>query len=78
MHATAQGGRSWQPFGEGINAHQNFRQPRICYFREKCVVFARNRNFANLILYNMQYVPYFRALLAQETLFLTQKITSFA
>ena len=36
-----QGGRSWQPLGEGNNSHQSFRQAYICYFRDKCVVFAR-------------------------------------
>ena len=45
---SAQGGRSWQPFGEGKNGHANFRQARICYFRDKCVVFARNLKFSNL------------------------------
>ena len=69
----AQGGRSWQPFGEGKNGLKNFRQPRICYFCDKYVVFARNCKFANLIQYNMQYVPCYSELLAQETLFLTQK-----
>ena len=44
---TVQGGRSWQPFGEG----------------HKCVVFARNCKFANLIQYNMQYIPCYSALL---------------
>ena len=48
MHATAQDGKSWQPFGEDKNGHKNFREARICYFREKCVVFARNRKFAKL------------------------------
>ena len=69
-----QGGRSWPPFGEGKNGHKSFRQARICYFRDKCVVFACNCKIANLIQYNMQYVPcYTSALLAQKTLFLTQK-----
>ena len=30
---TNQGGRSWQPFGEGKNGHTNFSQARIYYFR---------------------------------------------
>ena len=30
---------------------------RIYYFRDKCFVFARNRKFANLTQYNMQYIP---------------------
>ena len=42
-----QGGRSWQLFGEGKNGHKSFRQARLCYFRDKCVVFERNRKFAN-------------------------------
>ena len=43
-----QGGRTWQPFVGGKNGHENFRQARIYNFRDKCVVFARNRKFANL------------------------------
>ena len=43
-----QGGRSWQPFGEGKNGQKPFRQACICYFRDKCVVFARSCKFANL------------------------------
>ena len=71
----AQGSRSWQPFGEGKNGHRNFRQVRIYYFRDKCVVFARNSKFENLTQYNMQYIPCNSALLSQKTLFLTQKGT---
>ena len=70
---TPQSGRSWQPFGEGKKGHKNFRQARICYFRDKCVVFARNRKFTNLTPSNMQYIPCISALLAKEELFLTQK-----
>ena len=43
----------WQKlaaFRRGQNGHENFRQARICYFRDKCVVFARNCKFANSIL----------------------------
>ena len=43
-----QGGRTWQPFVRGKNGHENFRQTRIYNFCDKCVVFARNRKFANL------------------------------
>ena len=43
-----QGGRTWQPFVGGKNGHENFRQTRIYNFCDKCVVFARNRKFANL------------------------------
>ena len=43
-----QGGRSWQPFVGGKNGHKNFRQTRIYNFRDKCIVFARNRKLANL------------------------------
>ena len=40
---TTQGGRNWQqPFGEHKNGHKNFCQVPICYFRDKCIVFARN------------------------------------
>ena len=41
-----QGGRTWQPFVGGKNGRENFRQARIYNFRDKCVVFARNRKFA--------------------------------
>ena len=44
-----QGGRSWQPFGEGKNGHKSFCLAYICYFRDKCVVFAPNCKFANSI-----------------------------
>ena len=43
-----QGGRTWQPFVGSKNGNENFRQARIYNFRVKCVVFARNRKFANL------------------------------
>ena len=43
-----QGGRTWQAFVGGKSGHENFRQTRICNFRNKCVVLARNRKFANL------------------------------
>ena len=66
-----QGGRSWQHFGKGKNDHKNFCQARVYYFRDKCVVFARNCKFANLTQYDMQYMPCNSAFLAQETLFLT-------
>ena len=78
MHATAQDGKSWQPFGEDKNGHKSFHQVCICYFCDKCVVFAQNYKFANLIQYNMQYIPCNSALLAKETLFLTQKGTFLA
>ena len=35
-----QGGRSWQPFGQGKNGHKNFRQMRIYFFLNKYVDFA--------------------------------------
>ena len=37
--------------------HENFRQARIYNFRVKCVVFARNRKFAKLTQWYMQYIP---------------------
>ena len=43
-----QGGRTWQPFVGSKNGKENFCQARIYNFRDKCVVFARNRKFANL------------------------------
>ena len=43
-----QGGRTWQPFVGRKNDNENFRQARIHNFRDKGVVFARNRKFANL------------------------------
>ena len=46
---SAQGGRTWQPFVGGKNGHENFRQARTYNFCDKCVVFARNLKFANLI-----------------------------
>ena len=45
---STQGGRTWQPFVGGKNGHENIRQTHIYNFRDKCVVFARNRKFANL------------------------------
>ena len=75
---VCQGGRTWQPFVGSKNVNENFRQAHIYNFRVKCVVFARNRKIAKLIQWNMQYLPCNSALLAQETLFLTQKGTFFA
>ena len=46
MFSHDQGGRTWQPFVMGKNGHENFRQSRIYTFRNKCVVFLRNRKFA--------------------------------
>ena len=51
---------------------------QIFVFCDKCVAFAHNYKFANLTHNNMQYIPCNSALLAQETLFLTQKGTFFA
>ena len=47
-------------------------------FASNASFFVRNRKFAKLTLCNMQYIPCNSALLAQETLFLTQKGTFFA
>ena len=47
-HILKQGGRTWQPFVGGKNGRENFRQARIYNFRDKCVIFVRNRKFANL------------------------------
>ena len=48
MIGMRHGGRTWQRFVGGKNGHENFRQARIYNFRDKCVVFARNRKFAKL------------------------------
>ena len=77
-HIAVEGGRTWQPFVGSKNGNENFRQARIYNFCVKCVVFARNRKFAKLTQWKMQYIPCNSALLAQETLFLTQKGTFFA
>ena len=58
----------------GKNGHENFRQSDIYNFCDKFVIIARNRK-ATLTQQNMQYIPCNSALLAQETLFLTQKGT---
>ena len=71
-----QGGRSWQPFGEGKNGHETFVK-RNYYFRDKCDVFARNCKFGNLTQHKMQYLPCNSALLVQETLFLRRKKNTF-
>ena len=42
----------------------NFRQARINYFCDICVVFARNCKIAHLTQYKMQYMPWKSALLA--------------
>ena len=49
VSSESQGARCWQPFSEGKNGHKSFRLAYICYFRDKCVVFARNCKFANSI-----------------------------
>ena len=63
----AQGGRSWQPFGEGKEGHKNFRQARIYFFFcGKCVVFARDCKFENLTEYNMPYGALNRTITAKN------------
>ena len=56
-------------------AIKDFCQVHFCDFRDKCVVFACNFKFANLIQYDMQYIPCNNALLVQETLLLSQRST---
>ena len=70
--AVKQGGRSWQPFIESKNCHKNVLLARIRYFCDKWIVRARHCTLANLTQFNMQYIVYISALLAQKTLFLTQ------
>ena len=41
-------GRTWQPFVGGKNGNENSRQARIYNFRDKCVIFVRNRKFVKL------------------------------
>ena len=60
-HHYRHDGRSWQPFVEGKNGHENFRQTGIYYFRDKCVVFVRNCKFKNLTQYDIQYIPWYSA-----------------
>ena len=55
---TDQVGRNWQHFGEGKKDHKNFRQARVYYFRDKCVVFARNCKFAPLTQCNAIHAIY--------------------
>ena len=43
-----QGGRTWQRFVGGKNGREIFCQARIYNFRDKRIVFVRNRKFANL------------------------------
>ena len=56
-------------------AIKKFCQAHFCDFRDKCVVFACTFKFANLIQYDMQYIPCNNALLVQETLLLSQRST---
>ena len=65
----------WQKLAAFPQGRNNFRQVRICYFRDEWDVFARNCKFTHLTQYNMQYIPCYSAILVQETLFLTQKGT---
>ena len=60
----------WQKFRRTKKWSQNFRQARICYFRNKFIFL---RIIANTIQYFMQYKPCNSALLAQEALFLPKK-----
>ena len=64
----------WQQLA-AFRRGQKFRQAHICYFRDKCVVFACNCKFANLNQYVVQYLPCYTVLLPQETLLLSQKST---
>ena len=51
---SPQGGRCWQPFGEGKNGRKKICQARIYYFCDKCITFGRDYKFANSTQYNMQ------------------------
>ena len=63
------GKMSEQPFGEGKTGHKSFHQARICYFCEKCVVFACNCKFAKLNQCNMQYITCNREFLPKKRCF---------
>ena len=67
-----QGGKSWQPFGEGKNGQKSFVWRIFAIVATKAPFF---RVLANSIQYNTQYISCNSALLAQETLFLTPKGT---
>ena len=41
---------------QGREWHKNFRQTRIYYFRNKCVIFSRNCKLENLTRHDMQYI----------------------
>ena len=58
-------------------AIKDFCRAHFCDFRDKCVVFACTFKFANLIQYDMQYIPCNNALLAIEALLLLIKNTFF-
>ena len=45
----------------------------VFYFRNKCVVFARNCKFAHLTQCNMQYIPYISALFCPNNTVFDQK-----
>ena len=70
MKCQQQGGKSWQPFGEGKNGQKSFVWRIFAIFATKAPFF---RVLANSIQYNTQYISCNSALLAQETLFLTPK-----
>ena len=48
IFSNKQGCRTLQPFVGDKNGHENFRQAHNYNFLDKCIVFARNRKFANL------------------------------
>ena len=62
------GCRTWQPFVGGKKGHENFRQARNYNFRDKCVIFVRNRKFANLIQKWPLYCPQGSGTLRQQLL----------
>ena len=74
-NCTSQGGRSWKPFSERKNGHNNFCQARIF------AIFTTNAPFLRVfailqILFSIT-CNYRSAPLTQDPLFLTKKSTSF-
>ena len=61
------------PTWTALWVYKKFRQARSYYFRDKCVIFARNCKFANFTQYNLQYILCNSVHFAQETLYFTHK-----
>ena len=62
-------------FQRGQTCPQRLSSGAFLLFSRQMRHFARNCKFANLIQYDMQYIPCNNALLVQETLLLSQRST---